>query len=53
MARDGGASALRDLQAATAEGSSRIARGESTDGEAFFDEFVAELAHDLKRESEG
>ncbi len=45
--------AFRDLQAAIAEGTSEIACGESTDGEAFFDELEAGLLDDLERESEG
>ena len=46
------ADALSDLQAAIAEGDAQIARGESTDGEEFFDQLKAELEQD-RRETEG
>jgi Arc/MetJ-type ribon-helix-helix transcriptional regulator len=43
------ADALVHLQTAIAEGDAQIARGESTDGEAFFDE----LERNLTRDAEG
>ena len=47
------ADALSDLQAAIAEGDAQIARGESTDGEEFFDQLEAELDQEIRRETEG
>lgn len=47
------ADALSDLQAAIAEGDAQIARGESTDGEEFFDQLEAELERGARRQTEG
>ena len=47
------ADALSDLKAAIADGDAQIARGESTDGEAFFDQLEAELDRETRRETDG
>ena len=47
------ADALSDLQAAIAEGDGQIARGESTDGEEFFNLLEAELKQTPGRDPEG
>jgi Arc/MetJ-type ribon-helix-helix transcriptional regulator len=46
------ADALSELQAAIAEGDAQIARGESTDGEAFLVELEAELDKKARRATE-
>ncbi len=45
------ADALTNLQAAITEGDAQIVRGESTDGEAFFDQLEVELEHEARRET--
>ena len=47
------ADALSDLQAAIAEGDAQIARGESTDGEEFFNLLEAELKQTQTSGSQG
>jgi Arc/MetJ-type ribon-helix-helix transcriptional regulator len=47
------ADALGDLQAAIAEGDAQIARGESTDGEEFFDQLEAEREQGARRTQTG
>jgi Arc/MetJ-type ribon-helix-helix transcriptional regulator len=42
---------LRNLRTAIAEGDAQISRGESTDGEEFFDRLEAELDHETSRET--
>ena len=42
---------LSNLRTAIAEGDAQIARGESTDGEEFFDQLEAELDHETRRET--
>jgi Arc/MetJ-type ribon-helix-helix transcriptional regulator len=47
------ADALLELQAAIAEGDAQIVRGESADGEEFFDQLEAEIGRETTRETEG
>lgn len=47
------ADAVLELQAAVAEGDAQIARGESADGEEFFDQLEAEIERKTTRETEG